>query len=172
MIDMSRYHMVNEGAAITVYGRSNCSEDSICGKIYNGEVFTLLEEHSGYKTVYNIRYLNSKGVYDLGFIIGKTGGNLAYYGTSSHLNTVGDCYCFKLNASLLLMDNSNAYRGTLYKGDYIYTKSATAGATNPRNMGICAYRRAGEAVVTFDGFLTLDYAQTGSMINKNFCIGK
>lgn len=168
---MARNHVVNEGSAIPVYAWSSLNEDSRAGTLYNGEVFTLLEEHSGYQGVYEIRYLNSSGAYTTGFILGTAGGNLAYYGTRSNLSTVGACYCFKLNTDLDLVNNLNRYVDTLSAGDYVYTKSATAGASNPLNMGICSYRRLGGSLITFDGFLTLDYTKSGSMINKNFCIG-
>lgn len=169
---MARYHMVNEVGKIPVYKQSDLAEESRIGTLYNNEVFTLLEQHSGYRGVYEIRYLDSSGKYSLGFIFGQTGySNLVYFGTKSHLNLVGDCYCFKLNQNLILVDNSNNQKVRLSKGDFVYTKSATAGASNPLNMGICCYRKAGSSAVKFDGFLRLNYELGGSMFNKNFCIG-
>lgn len=167
------YHAIIEGSSLSVYRQSDCASDSKVGTLYNGEVFTLIKEHNGYFGNYEIRFLNSSGKYANGYIDTGSGfGNLAYSGTSVTERNLGSaCYRFKLRKALKLVTPKGASLLSLSAGDYVYTRGATAGASNPANMYICGYKHGGDPVTACDAFVTLDYTG-GSMFAKNFCIYK
>lgn len=168
------YHAINEKSNLTVYSRSNCPSDSKIGTLYNGEVFTLVQEHNGYFGHYEIRFLNSSGQYSMGYIDTGSGfGNLAYSGQSVSEQNLGStsCYRFKVRKDLPVVNANNDYLFSLVKDDYIYTRGATAGSVNRANMYICGYKSRGGAIIPCDAFVTLDYTG-GSMFSKNFCIYK
>lgn len=170
------YHAIIEGSSLSVYRQSDCASDSKVGTLYNGEVFTLIGEHNGYFGHYEVRFLNSSGQYANGYIDTGSGfGNLAYSGKSVTESNLGSspCYRFKLRTSLDLVppDNPNKVIESLNEGDYVYTRGATAGASNPANMYICGYKKGTGSVTSCDAFVTLDYT-VGSMFAKNFCLYK
>lgn len=166
------YHAINEGGVIPVYQWSSCASESQVGNLYNGEVFTFLKEHSGYLGHYEIRFLNSEGKYANGFINTGQYGNLVYSGTRVTVPEIGStaCYRFKLRRTLSVVYGSGSHRTTLYEGDYVFSRSATAGDSNYENMHIVGYQR-GSTITAFDGFVTLDY-ESGSMFATNFCLAK
>lgn len=172
---MGRYHAVMEGKTVTVYRQSDCAKDSKVGTIYSGEVFTFIGEHQGYSGHYEVRFLDRNGIYGRGFIETSLGyGNLAFYGKKVTDNKLGTCYRFMLRKDLNVVDTSgNPLKGVkkLSKGDYVYTKGATAGKSENANMYICGYKKGQGAVTACDAFVTLDYTG-GSMIAKNFCLYK
>lgn len=167
------YHAINEGSSIPVYWQSSCASDSHCGTIYNGEVFTFVKEHNGYFGNYEIRFLNSNGGYTTGFINEGKYGNLVYSGTKVTESALGSsaCYRFKLRKSLTVVSSSGNYKTTLNAGDYVYTRSATAGESNKSNMHIVGYKKGASSITSYTGFVTLDYS-SGSMYSKNFCLQK
>lgn len=166
------YHAVNEGGVMNVYWMSSCEAGSEIGKLYNGEVFTCLGITTGYQNVNEVRFRDSKGVYTRGFIDRTTGlGPLYLYGKKVTEAALGTCYRFKLRSALKIVYNNGSTRTILQPGGSIYTKSATCGQSEPRNIKIVGYGSA-SAVTPFDGFATLDYEASGSMINSNFCIYK
>lgn len=168
------YHAIIEGSSLSVYRQSDCASDSKVGTLYNGEVFTLIKEHNGYVGNYEIRFLNSSGNYTNGYIDTGSGfGNLAYSGQSVTVSSLGtsSCYRFKLRKALNLVKPNGDPLTSLSAGDYVYTRGATAGATNPSNMYICGYKKGTNAVTSCDAFVTLDYT-SGSMFAKNFCLYK
>lgn len=168
------YHAINEGSNITVYNHSTCGTDAmygeaIIGTLYNGECFTFVG-NTGYVGNYEIRFLNKSKQYDSGFIRGGQYGNLAYSGTKVSINSLGgSCYRFKLRTTLTVVNTSGSYHTLLHAGDYVFTRDATAGASNKSNMHIIGYQKISTPIVAYNGFLTLSYS-TGSMFNKNFCI--
>lgn len=165
------YHAINEGGQIPVYCWSSCAAESKKGTLYNAEVFTALGYHSGYLNVMQIKYLNSNGTYDSGFIDSGQYGNLVYSGTKIYSSTLGkNMYRFKLNKSLKIVSPSGSIQTTLASGSYIYSVGATCGQSTPQNMAVVGYVPAGRTFITFyEGFVTLDYTY-GSMFNKKFCI--
>lgn len=166
------YHAINESSNITVYSRSSCDSESVYGTLYNGEVFTFIKEHNGYLDNYEIRFLSSSGGYSIGYINTGQYGNLAYSGervTEEILECT--CYRFRLRTSLKVVSSTGGNRTILYAGDYIYTRSATAGESNPENMHIIGYKKGIKDVISYSGFLTLDYT-VGSTFSENFCIYK
>lgn len=164
-----RYHAINEGSNIPVYWQSICTDDTLVGTLYNGEVFTFIEETS-YLGNYEIRFLCQDGLYVIGFINEGQYGNLAYSGTKCNINGIGSCYRFKLRRDLSVVKNNGDPHINLIAGDYIYSKSATAGSSNNANMGISGYKH-NNSITTFNGFITLDYTG-GSMFDTNFCLQK
>jgi hypothetical protein len=166
------YHAINEGSNITVYGRSSCESESKSGTLYNGEVFTFIKEHNGYLGNYEIRFLNSSGGYGIGFINTGQYGNLAYSGTSVTESALGAaCYRFKLRRALNVVSTSGSAYTSLNAGDYVYTRGATAGESNPANMYIIGYKKGSNSVTAYTGFVTLNYSG-GSMFASNFCLQK
>lgn len=167
------YHAINEGSNITVYSRSSCESDSKYGTLYNGEVFTFIKEHNGYFGNYEIRFLNSSGGYGIGYINTGQYGNLAYSGTSVTESALGatSCYRFKLRSALNVVSTSGSAHTSLSVGDYVYTRGATAGESNPANMYIIGYKKGSAAVTSYTGFVTLNYSG-GSMFATNFCLQK
>ncbi|MGN0372083.1 MAG: hypothetical protein ACI4F3_04645 [Enterocloster sp.] len=164
------YHAINEGSSITVYRIAGCPSDEIIGTLYNGEVFTVIGEHQGYGGNYEIRYLDSNGNYRIAFIDSGQYGNLAYSGKRVTESALGNaCYRFKLRKSLKVVDSNGNQKVTLAAGDYVYTRGATCGASNPANMYIIGYKKGSAAVTSFTGFVSLDYT-AGSMFSKNFCL--
>lgn len=86
------------------------------------------------------RSLTSSGEYANGYIDTGSGfGNLAYYGQSLTDSSLGSskCYRFKLRKNLKVLNTDGSSLTSLSAGDYVYTRGATAGSTNPRNMYIC-----------------------------------
>lgn len=166
------YHAIIEGSTIPVYSQSICSEDSLYGNLYNGEVFTFIKEHSGYLGTYEIRFRTSSGGYSIGYINDGQYGNLAFSGTAVTESKLDNkkSYRFKLRKSLEVVTSSGKHETTLSKGDYVYTRSATAGETTKENMHIVGYKH-GSDITKFDGFVTLDYSD-GSMFAKDFCLQK
>jgi hypothetical protein len=168
------YHAINEGSPLTVYQFSDCSSGSEIGVIYNGEVFTWIQPHTGYWGNYEIRFRNSSGQYANGYINTGSGyGNLTYSGKAVTESALGPttCYRFKLRQGLTLVNPNGSYLNILSANDYVYTRTATAGATNPANMYICGYKKGSSAVTACDAFVHLDYT-SGSMFNSNFCLYK
>jgi hypothetical protein len=163
------YHAINEGSNIPVYWQSICTNDALLGTLYNGEVFTFIKE-SSYQGNYEIRFLSSEGAYRTGFINEGQYGNLVFSGTKVNDDKIGSCYRFTLRKALNVVDNSGKHHISLATGDYIYSNSATAGASNKANMGICGYKH-NNTTSKFDGFVTLDYTG-GSMFATNFCLKK
>ncbi len=163
------YHAINEGSNIPVYWQSICTDDALLGTLYNGEVFTFIKE-SSYLGNYEIRFLSSEGAYRTGFINEGQYGNLVFSGTKCNISNIGSCYRFKLRKALNVVNNDGKHHISLSAGDYVYSKSATAGASNKANMGICGYKHNG-STSAFDGFVTLDYTG-GSMFATNFCLQK
>lgn len=138
------YHAILESSNISVYRQSDCASDSQVGTLYNGEVFTFIKEHNGYFGHYEIRFLTSSGEYANGFIDTGSGfGNLAYSGQSVTESNLGStkCYRFKLRKALNVVKTNGTSLTSLSAGDYVYTRGATAGASNPRNMYICGYKK-------------------------------
>ncbi|MFT4105627.1 MAG: hypothetical protein QM657_07700 [Lacrimispora sp.] len=166
------YHAINEGSNIPVYWASDCPSDGKIGTLYNGEVFTLVREHMGYFGHYEIRFLKNNGSYELGFINSGQYGNLAYSGQSVTESALGSaCYRFKLRKNMNVVSSSGSHHTTLSTGDYVYTRGATCGESNPANMHIIGYKKGSAGVTSYTGFLTLNYAG-GSMFSKNFCLYK
>lgn len=168
------YHAIIEGSSLSVYRQSDCASDSKVGTLYNGEVFTLIREHNGYFGHYEVRFLTSSGQYANGYIDTGSGfGNLAYSGKSVTESNLGSstCYRFKLRKALNLVKPNGSLLTSLSKDDYVYTRGATAGASNPANMYICGYKKGTGSVTSCDAFVTLDYT-VGSMFAKNFCLYK
>lgn len=166
------YHAINEGGNVTVFSRSSCDSESVYGTLYNGEVFTFIKEHNGYFGNYEIRFLNSNGGYGIGYINTGQYGNLAYSGKSVTESALGSsCYRFMLRRGLNVVSTSGSKTTSLSAGDYVYTRSATAGETNPANMHIIGYKKGSNKVTAYNGFVTLDYSG-GSMFSKNFCLQK
>ena len=168
------YHAIIEGSSLTVYRQSDCASNSKIGTLYSGEVFTFIKEHNGYFGHYEIRFLNSNGQYGIGFIdIGSVFGNLAYSGQSVTESNLGSspCYRFKLRKGLNVVKPNASPLTSLNAGEYVYTRGATAGSSNPANMYICGYKKSSGAVTPCDAFVTLDYT-SGSMFARNFCLYK
>lgn len=168
------YHAVIESSGLTVYRQSDCASNSDVGKLYNGEVFTLIREHNGYMGHYEIRFLTSNGQYANGYINTGSGfGNLAFYGKSVTESKLGSspCYRFKLRKKLNVVTTGNSFLATVPAGGYVYTRGATAGSANPANMYICGYTDENNKIIPCDAFVTLDYTG-GSMFAKNFCLYK
>ena len=168
------YHAILESSNISVYRQSDCASDSQVGTLYNGEVITFIKEHNGYFGHYEIRFLTSSGEYANGFIDTGSGfGNLAYSGQSVTESNLGStkCYRFKLRKALNVVKTNGTSLTSLSAGDYVYTRGATAGASNPRNMYICGYKKGSGSVTSCDAFVTLDYTG-GSMFSRNFCLYK
>lgn len=160
------YQSINEKGAMTVYAQSDCAEDSKSGVLYNGECFTYIGD-TGYVGNYKIKFRNKNGQYVTGFFHDYMPGNLIYSGKRVTLFDE-TCYQFKLRQALALVDNKNNYVETLAAGDSIFSKSGTAGQTNPANMKICAYQKS-VVVVQYDGFIRLDFTK-GSMLASSFCL--
>lgn len=167
---MARYHAIVNGGTIPVYAHSDCDPTFKAGDLYNGEVFTYLGVTTGYNDVYEVRFLDPNNKYRSGFIHTGSYGNLAYSGLKTSISGIGSCYYFTLRRSLNVVTNSGAHKTTLPKGSKVYTKTATAGESNPANMKIVGYNINGKVTV-FDGFVTLNYVY-GSMLASNFCLMK
>lgn len=167
---MARYHMIVNSGTIPVYRRSDCSGP--CGELYPGEVFVNLGVTTGYLNVNEVRFIDPDGRYTLGFINSYDGsyGNLAYSGTLQNMTNLGSCYCFRLRHGLNIVDGNNNYVTSLAAGNIVYTKSATAGASDEKNMSIIAYNQNGK-IVSGNYFIKLNYAY-GSMFASNFCLMK
>ena len=167
---MARYHMIVNSGTIPVYRRSDCSGP--CGELYPGEVFVNLGVTTGYLKVNEVRFIDPDGRYTLGFINSYDGsyGNLAYSGTLQNMTNLGSCYCFRLRHGLNIVDGNNNYVTSLAAGNMVYTKSATAGASDEKNMSIIAYNQNGK-IVSGNYFIKLNYAY-GSMFASNFCLMK
>lgn len=75
----------------------------------------------------------------LGFINSYDGsyGNLAYSGTLQNMTNLGSCYCFRLRHGLNIVDGNNNYVTSLAAGNMVYTKSATAGASDEKYVHYC-----------------------------------
>ena len=97
-------------------------------------------------------------------------GNLAYSGTLQNMTNLGSCYCFRLRHGLNIVDGNNNYVTSLAAGNMVYTKSATAGESDEKNMSIIAYNQNGK-IVSGNYFIKLNYAY-GSMFASNFCLMK
>ena len=160
-------HLVNEGSAIPVFRQSDLYDQK--GTLYNGEVFINLGVTTGYLNSWEVRFRNSNGDFDSGFISSSVFGGLHTYGKRITDPTLGSCYRFKTRTALVLVNNAGTIKSVLAVGDYIYTKSSTCGSSQPRNFKIIGYKKASGNVTALDGFATLNY-DTGSMINSNFCI--
>ena len=59
-------HLVNEGSAIPVFRQSDLYDQK--GTLYNGEVFINLGVTTGYLNSWEVRFRNSNGDFDSGFI--------------------------------------------------------------------------------------------------------
>lgn len=166
------YHAIVEGSTIPVYSQSICTEDALCGNLYNGEVFTFVKEHSGYLGNYEVRFRTSSGGYSIGYINTGKYGNLVYSGTAVTESKLDNkkSYRFKLRESLDVVSSAGKLQTTLSRGDYVYSRSATAGESNKENMHIVGYKHGSE-ITKFDGFVTLNYS-SGSMFAKDFCLQK
>lgn len=163
------YHAIVSGGTIPVYSRSNCASSSLCGELYNGEVFIDLGITTGYLNVHEVRFLNPSGTVAGGFIDKGGYGNLMYSGTQT--SVLGfNAYAFKLRRNLPLVNNAGTYIRTLSAGTTIYTNSAAAGYSNKNNFEIVGYDRSG-VPTSYSGFVTLDYS-SGSMFASNFCLRK
>lgn len=160
-----RCHAVYEGGFTNVYRQSDLG-GGVVGNLTNGECFTLLEKNS-YGNNY-IRFRDGNGNYASGFFEDFAQyGNLAYYGVKTSIQGA-TAYRFKVNKALKVVTTSGVYHAPLSVGDYVYTRSATAGASNPANMSIVAYKKDG-VLIPYNGFATLRY-EGGSMIKSNFCL--
>ena len=162
------YHAVYENNFTNVYRQSDLG-GGVIGNLTRGECFTYIGTNS-YGN-YEIRFRNGSGQYIAGFIEGYPRfDNLAYYGLSTSVVSVGSCYRFQLTRSLNVVTPSGARHTVLSAGDYVYTKTATSGASNPGNMLIVAFSKGGR-VSAFNGFVTLLYSP-GSVLGSSFCIKK
>lgn len=151
-----KYHAINETGTIPVYSQSICQENSHVGNLYNGEIFTYIEPHTGYGHTHKIRFLNSSNQYAYAFINSGQYGNIATSGT--YVSDFNGSYKFKLRSQLNLITGSGYVKRTLTTGDYVYIKNgAKAGDSNDSNIEIVGYKSSGKPVTSFSGYVTLNY---------------
>lgn len=165
------YQAVYEGGQTNVWHQSDLA-GMVRGTLISGECFTAIGQTSGYVGSLEIRFRNSSGGYDRGWIRSGNDSNLLYYGVIENLsvNNLGNCRRFKLRRSLNVVTNSGSLIRSLPAGSYIFTKTGTCGQSNPANMQICAYRVAGSGTTyACTGFVTLSFTN-GSMLRSNFCL--
>lgn len=136
------YHAIVEGYTIPAYSQSICTENALCGNLYNGEVFTFIKEHSGYLENYEVRFHTSSEGYSIGHINTGKYGNLVYSGTMITESKLDNkkSYRFKLRESLDVVNSAGKLQTNLSKEDYVYSRSATADESNKENMHIVSYK--------------------------------
>ena len=163
-----RYHAIVTGGTIPVYRISSCPSSEVIGELYNNEVFIDLGITTGYTNVHEVRFLNPSGKFTGGFIKSGTYENLMYHGVYSSI-AQGKGYRFTSRKTLNIVNNSNTRIDTINAGEDEYTNSGIAGASDPQNMKIYAYKPANGTVIGVDGFVKLNYTY-GSMFGSTFCL--